>query len=203
MYAEELKAKNTVLDQTRTQLRTATRELAEQRQQIEAVRADLAQRDVHQAHITALEAALASEGRFDTTGRTELSGAPSTDPAFQYSGPNALLPPDLPFDGFDATVEPQLPSATSSNKIEALAQTKRMAAWYRRMLGLLRQRLGSPAGTNTELERAYQRIVSMCCNVSLDQVDVMLPQLLVALESDGESVVSFERTYSFHYCEPS
>lgn len=193
-YAEEMQDKGAALDETRAQLRAATRDLTEQRRQIEMVKSQMAEREDRKARIAALEAALAVEPNFDTTGRTDVSGQPATHPAFQYTGPQCLLPRDLASEDPDAPAEPNLPSLdASTNKSEALARSRSLAQWYRRMVELLRQRLGSPTDSKPDLERTYQRIISICCKVPLDQVETMLPQLLVALESDGAQLVSVFR----------
>lgn len=175
----------------RSQLHSATKELAEGRKEIELVRAQIQELERRKQRVAQLETAFVEEERVDWTGRLEPTGQPSQEPAFLFSDTSCLTQPNAPPDGLDPLAEPPLPSTQAQSANEALAQSRQMVQWYRRAMFLLKARLSKPKGPATELERRYQRIVSLCCGVPQDQVDLMLPQLLVALESDGAQIVSF------------
>jgi regulatory protein SWI6 len=75
-FNAEVKSKQDALDATQALLRTATRELAEQRRQIQQGQASCTELDEVQQRIRNLENALRDEESFDWTGRTEVDGTP-------------------------------------------------------------------------------------------------------------------------------
>lgn len=190
-FQSELTSKSTSLEETRQQLRAATRDLTERRKAVEQHKEQVQQMEARRTRISCLERALASEARFDWTGRCDAHGSPTTrDPAFAYSDQSCLTLSHMPSDGQPASAEPAGTLAGLPTSLDGLAQARRMAQWYSRAIGLLRQRIEQPKGSNVDLEKRYQRIVALCCGIQPDQVDGMLPQLLTAVESDGDDVVS-------------
>ena len=85
-FAAEVKSKQDALDVTQVHLRAATRELSEQRRQIQQWQARCGELDQTAQRVRNLERALTDEDAFDWTGRTELdgsNGASKAGPAFQ------------------------------------------------------------------------------------------------------------------------
>jgi regulatory protein SWI6 len=189
-FATEIQSKSESLERTRGQLRAATRELAEQRRQIQVWRQRCAEIDEAELRIKNLERALAEEDAFDWTGRTEVDGRPSeladAGPSFVNRGRSSTLTGPLQINN-DVHLDSDPPSPATSTAKD-LVSLRRLKAWYERTLGLLRQRVGRTQGASAELEMRCKKIVAICCGIEPDKVDGMLEQLLVAIESDGKDL---------------
>src|SRR6202034_4094700 len=73
-FSNEIKAKQDSLDVTQAHLRAATRELSEQRKQIQAWQSRCAELDQVNQRVRNVDKALKDEDQFDWTGRTDLDG---------------------------------------------------------------------------------------------------------------------------------
>lgn len=184
-FTAELKGKADALERTQENHRTATRELAEQRKAIAHWRQQNSKAEEQKRRINSLQRAIASESSFDWTGRLELDGRPCGNPTFAYNGPESILQASDPSPSGSSEI--QIPAGNSA---EDLIRLRRLWTWHARAVDLLRQRMHKVKGSSSELETRYRRIVAQCCGMPVDRVDGMLEQLLIAVESDGENVVS-------------
>jgi regulatory protein SWI6 len=175
-FAAEIKTKQDNLDVTQAHLRAATRELSEQRKQIQVWQARCSELDQVTQRIRNVEHALVDEERFDWTGRTEFDGrdAPeSASPAFRRRGQNSTMAGlgglvDVSFN-FDA--EPVLPAGDSP---ASLVRLRRMKMWHVRMEALVHQRLESLRGASAEREFQCKKIVALCTGAPIDKVEEVL-----------------------------
>lgn len=180
-FDAEAKTKTDALEATRTQLRTATRQLAEQRQHVASLRDKATLVDDKHQRIKNLERAIAQEDSFDWTGRTEIDGSPASalaGPGFTYRGPQSTLsglPSGINIE-FDADPNPPAEDAP-----HAFVHLLRLESWYERVTSLLDRRVRKLEGGEVELEGQLQRIVARCCGVEPDKVEGMLDGLLAAL----------------------
>lgn len=180
-FEVETKDKTTALESTRTRLRNATRQLAEQRQLVASLRDKVSLVDQKQLRIKNLERALADEESFDWTGRTEIDGQPAltlAGPGFTYRGPGSTLT-NTP-QGIDIEFAAD-PTGPSEGAPHALVHLLRLQSWYERVMGLLDQRVRKLEGGEIELETKLQRVVARCCQVEPDKIEGMLEGLLAAL----------------------
>jgi regulatory protein SWI6 len=215
-FAAEIKTKQDNLDVTQAHLRAATRELSEQRKQIQAWQARCSELDQVTQRIRNVEHALVDEEKFDWTGRTELDGGDAmgkAGPAFHRRGQNSTMFVDV---SFNVNAEPTLPAGDS---VTSLIRLRRMKMWHVRMEALVRQRLESLRGASAEREFQCKKIVALCTGVPVDKVEEvpefltdvyllfldwltywflvqMLDDLLVAVESETQ-VVDIGRVSGF------
>lgn len=182
-FSSEIAAKTAVLDQTRAQLREATRELAEQRKQITIWREKVGDVEDKAQRIRNLERALEEEDSFDWTGRTEIDGSPANPAAgagFTYRGLASTLS-NLPA-GITIEFEADPPAPSNDTDENSLVHLMRLRTWYSRVIGLLKQRIQRLEGGSADQERKLQKIVAGCCGVEPDRIEGMLDGLLAALE---------------------
>ncbi|KAL4065852.1 hypothetical protein V8B97DRAFT_2021001 [Scleroderma yunnanense] len=197
-FSTEIKSKQDSLDVTQAHLRAATRELSEQRRQIQLWQSRCAELDQVHQRIRNLEKAIAEEDSFDWTGRTDLSGqdgGESAGPAFRWRGPTSTMTAvagstDLPF---NVEIEPPIPT---NNLIESLIRLRRLKMWHMRMEELMETRLKSLQGASAEKEYQCKRIVALCTGIPLDKVEDMLENLVIAMESEAQ-VVDIVRVSGF------
>ncbi|KAF8498549.1 hypothetical protein F5888DRAFT_1689966 [Russula emetica] len=192
-FATEIKTKQDNLDVTQAHLRAATRELSEQRKQIQVWQARCSELDQVTQRIRNVEHALVDEEKFDWTGRTGLDGGDALEkagPAFRRRGQNSTMFVDV---SFNVNTEPILPTGDS---VTSLIRLRRMKMWHVRMEALVRQRLESLRGASAEREFQCKKIVALCTSVPIDKVEEMLDDLLVAVESETQ-VVDIGRVSGF------
>ncbi|KDQ61737.1 hypothetical protein JAAARDRAFT_150648 [Jaapia argillacea MUCL 33604] len=189
-FTTEIKSKQDALDVTQAHLRAATRELSEQRKQIQHWQSRCAELDQVGQRARNLEKALEEEEKFDYTGRTDLNGRdarPTAGPAFQWRGQNSTMAGlggsvDL---SFNLDVEPPIPTTDS---VQNLIRLRRMKLWHQRMESLLEARLHSLRGVSAEKEFQCKKVVALCTSIPLDKVDSMLDDLVTAMESESQIV---------------
>ena len=182
-FSAEIKAKQDSLDVTQAHLRAATRELSEQRKQIQAWQTRCAELDQINQRVRNLEKALADEDNFDWTGRTDLAGldaAKSAGSAFQWRGQNSTMAGlggsvDL---SFNVEAEPPLPT---TDTLQSLIRLKRLQLWHTRMEELMQQRLKSLQGASAEKEYQCKRIVALCTGIPIDKVEEVCRFVVAAL----------------------
>ncbi|KAN0130872.1 transcription factor [Lactarius tabidus] len=197
-FAAEIKTKQDSLDVTQAHLRAATRELSEQRKQIQVWQGRCSELDQVTQRVRNVERALADEEKFDWTGRTDLDGNDafeSAGPAFRWRGQNSTMAGigalvDVSFN-YDA--EPTFPLGDS---VSSLIRLRRMKKWQVRMEALLHQRLESLRGASAEREFQCKKIVALCAGAPVDKVEGMLDDLVVAVESETQ-VVDIGRVSGF------
>ena len=185
-FAAEVKSKQDALDVTQVHLRAATRELSEQRRQIQQWQARCGELDQTAQRMRNLERALVDEDVFDWTGRTELDGsdaAPKAGPAFQARredvagvGAGGDVPANL-------DVDPTVPLGESA---ATLVRLRRLRAWHARAEQLMEARMRSLQGASAEKEFQCKKIVALCTGVPIDKVEeVSLPQVWRSHRPDG------------------
>ncbi|KAI0255978.1 hypothetical protein BJV78DRAFT_1174834 [Lactifluus subvellereus] len=197
-FAAEIKTKQDNLDVTQAHLRAATRELSEQRKQIQVWQARCSELDQVTQRIRNVDRALVDEEKFDWTGRTDIDGRDALEsggPAFRWRGQNSTMAGlgevgdvSFPFD-----TEPTIPT---SDSVTSLIRLRRLKMWHLRMEALVRQRLENLRGASAEREFQCKKIVALCTGVPVDKVEEMLDDLVVAVESETQ-VVDIGRVSGF------
>ena len=172
-FQSEIKTKQDGLDVTQAHLRAATRELSEQRKQIQTWQSRCSELDQINQRIRNVEKAVADEDRFDWTGRTDLEGNDarhSVGPAFQYRGMNSTM---IGVGGsvdvsFSVDSEPPLPTTDS---VASLIKLRRLRLWHMRMEELVQARLKGLQGASAEKEYQCKKIVALCTGLPIDKVE--------------------------------
>lgn len=172
-FQTEIKAKQDSLDVTQAHLRAATRELSEQRKQIQQWQSRCGELDQVNQRVRNIEKAIVDEDRFDWTGRTNLDGSDareSAGPAFQYRGANSTMvgiagTVDV---SFSVDSEPPLPNGDS---VATLIKLRRLKIWHMRMEELVKSRLKGLQGASAEKEYQCKKIVALCTGLPVDKVE--------------------------------
>ena len=173
-FASEIKSKQDAFDVTNAHVRAATRELAEQRKQIDMWKQRRSELDQVMQRVRNIEKALVTEGKMDWTGRTDASGSPvaprSSNPAFRSRGPATAMPEDTPNDdAAEMSVEEQpLPAEDS---LASLIKMRRMKLYQDRMSRILEERLEGLRGSSAEKEYMSKKIVALCTGIPIDKVE--------------------------------
>ena len=183
-FSAEIKSKQDSLDLTQAHLRAATRELSEQRKQIQLWQSRCTELDQVHQRIRNLEKAIAEEDNFDWTGRTDLSGRDGREtagPAFQWRGPSSTMvgvagSMDI---SFSVETEPPIPTTDS---LASLIRLRRLNMWHMRMEELMETRLKSLQGASAEKEYQCKKIVSLCTGIPIDKVEDVSRLVVVNLE---------------------
>ena len=167
-FQAEIKTKQDALDVTQAHLRAATRELSEQRKQIQQWTQRCGEMDQVQQRIRNLEKALDDEDAFDWTGRTALDGA-DPGPAFRVRGPASTMTGAGAVDlSFTLDAEPPVPAQDS---VASLIKLRRMKMWHERTEWMMDARLRSLQGASAEKEFQCKKIVALCTGVPIDKVE--------------------------------
>jgi regulatory protein SWI6 len=173
-FSLEIKSKQDSLDVTQAHLRAATRELSEQRKQIQAWQSRCAELDQINQRVRNIEKALTDEDQFDWTGRTGKDAGP----AFAYRGSGSTM---VGLGGgvdisFNVDPEPPMPVGC---EVKDLVRLRRMKMWYERIDELVKGRLGGLKGASAEKEFMCKKIVALCTGIPVDKVeDVSLMAVL-------------------------
>ncbi|THH01042.1 hypothetical protein EW026_g1573 [Hermanssonia centrifuga] len=197
-FASEIKTKQDTLDVTTAHLKAATRELAEQRKQIQTWQSHCADLDLVTQRARNLEKALEDEDKFDWTGRTELDGSDAATvagPAFQLRGPASTMAGisgsvDL---SFNLDAEPTVPM---SDSVASLIRLRRLKLWHMQIEKSMEQRLQTLQGASAEKEFQCKKIVSLCTGVPIEKVEDLLDNLVIAVESESQ-VIDIGRVSGF------
>ena len=172
-FTAEIKTKQEALDITQAHLRAATRELSEQRKQIQAWQVRCGELDQINQRIRNVDKALKDEDQFDWTGRTDLDGKDarqSAGPAFQRRGPSSTMvgmagSMDI---SFNVDTEPPIPMTDS---VSSLIRLRRLKLWQTRMEELMAARLTSLQGASAGKEYQCKKIVALCTGIPIDNVE--------------------------------
>ncbi|KAI0955043.1 hypothetical protein AcW1_006748 [Taiwanofungus camphoratus] len=197
-FGVEIKTKQEQLDVTQAHLRAATRELSEQRKQIQAWTARCGEMDQVNQRVRNVEKALEDEDHFDWTGRTELDGRDAmtvAGPAFQMRGQTSTMTGlggavEL---SFNLDTEPAMPTTDS---VASLIKLRRMKMWHERIEALMDARMRSLQGASLVKEFQCKKIVALCTGVPVDKVEEMLQNLVIAVESESQ-VIDIGRVSGF------
>ncbi|KAF9810449.1 hypothetical protein IEO21_06919 [Rhodonia placenta] len=189
-FAAEIKTKQDALDVTQAHLRAATRELSEQRKQIQSWTARCGEMDQADQRIRNLQKALDDEDCFDWTGRTELNGSDAMNtagPAFRVRGPASTMSGlngavDL---SFNLDTEPAIPTSES---VASLIRLRRLKMWHERTERLMDARLALLRDASAEKEFQCKKIVALCTGVAIDKIEEMLENLVIAVESESQII---------------
>jgi hypothetical protein len=188
-FQAEIKSKQDALDVTQAHLRAATRELSEQRKQIQAWQGRCGELDQITQRVRNVEKALIEEDQFDWTGRSNGSGDPDAEgevedetedanagdennggPAFQWRGTNSTM---VGVEGsvdisVNVDAEPPIPTADS---VTTLIRLRRLKLWHARMEDLMKARLKGLQGASAEKEYQCKKIVALCTGIQIDKVE--------------------------------
>jgi hypothetical protein len=172
-FQAELKTKQDSLDVTQAHLRAATRELSEQRKQIQTWQIRCGELDQINHRVRNVQKALSQENMFDWTGRTDLEGNDALEtagPAFQHRGAASTMvgiggTMDI---SFSVDSEAPLPA---QDLVATLIKLRRMKMWHVRMEELINARLKSLQGASAEKEYQCKKIVALCTGLPLDKVE--------------------------------
>jgi regulatory protein SWI6 len=197
-FAIEVKAKQDQLDVTQGQLRAATRELAEQRRQMQLWQATCAELDEVQQRIRNVERAIRDEEKFDwvvsKSAESNMIGDRTSDATTQVAGSM------MEIDVMSSDSEPVVPP---TNTLASLIQLRRLKTWHSQIESAMNDRLSKLKGASAEKEFQCKKIVSLCTGVALENVEAvcfilsvpgycssqyatqMLENLVIAMESDG------------------
>ena len=174
-FALEIKAKQDAFDVTQAHLRAATRELADQRKQIQLWRNTCSELDQLQQRLRNLDKAIASEDGFDWTGRTDVNGEPASvaeaGQPFAYRGPQSTMAGlggtlDITF-----KVEQHEAPVPAQDSAGALIKLRRMKLWQDRVDVLMAKRMEALRGASADKEYRCKKIVALSANVPIDKVD--------------------------------
>lgn len=166
-FSTEIKAKQDSLDVTQAHLRAATRELSEQRKQIQLCQSRCGELDKVHQRIRNLEKAILDEDHFDWTGRTDLvgrDGRETAGPAFQWRGPSSTMTGMPGSMDISFSVEPEPPSPTGDS-VSTLIRLQRLKHWYMRMEDLMQLRLRSLQGASADKEYQCKKVVALCTGI--------------------------------------
>ncbi|KAJ7623198.1 transcription factor [Roridomyces roridus] len=211
-FQAEIKSKQDALDVTQAHLRAATRELSEQRKQIQAWQARCAELDQISQRVKNIDKALLEEDQFDWTGRSNGSGDPDAEgevedetgdinagdennggPAFQWRGTHSTMVGSI---DISANVEPE-PPIPPTDSLPSLIRLRRLKMWHARMEDLMKARLKGLQGASAEKEYQCKKIVALCAQIPIEKVEEMLENLLLAVESESPQVVDIGRVSGF------
>lgn len=175
-FSAEIKSKQDAFDVIQAHLRAATRELAEQRKQIQIWQTKCGELDKYLQRVRNLDQALHDEDRFDWTGRLTVDGLDaglSAGVPFKWRGTNSTMVAlsgsvDISFDLGEAFAEPTLPTGDS---VASLVRLRRLKMWHRRAEDLMEARLRNLRGASAEKEFQCKKIVAMCTGVGIDRVE--------------------------------
>ncbi|KAF8216496.1 hypothetical protein K438DRAFT_1953429 [Mycena galopus ATCC 62051] len=213
-FQSEIKSKQDALDVTQAHLRAATRELSEQRKQIQAWQARCGELDQISQRVRNIEKALIEEDQFDWTGRSNGSGDPDAEgevedetedvnagdennggPAFQWRGTNSTMVGVGGSIDISANVEAE-PPIPPTDSVANLIRLRRLKLWHARMEDLMKARLKGLQGASAEKEYQCKKIVALCAQIPIDKVEEMLENLVVAVESESQ-IVDISRVSGF------
>ncbi|KAJ7334133.1 transcription factor [Mycena albidolilacea] len=213
-FQSEIKSKQDALDVTQAHLRAATRELSEQRKQIQAWQARCGELDQISQRVRNIEKALVEEDQFDWTGRSNGSGDPDAEgevedetedvnagdennggPAFQWRGTNSTMVGVGGSIDISANVEAE-PPIPPTDSVASLIRLRRLKLWHARMEDLMKARLKGLQGASAEKEYQCKKIVALCAQIPIDKVEEMLENLVVAVESES-AIVDIGRVSGF------
>ena len=170
-FAAEIKSKQDAFDVTNAHVRAATRELAEQRKQIDIWKQKTGELDQVLQRIRNIVKAMKAEDEVDWTGRTEANGTPAgvENPAFVNRGPQSTAIRAETAD-FSSIKEAELP-LPESDSLAGLIRMRRMKLFQNRIEKLLQSRLQSLQGASAEKEYQSKRIVALCTGIPIDKVE--------------------------------
>jgi len=172
-FSLEIKAKQEALDVTQAHLRAATRELSEQRKQIQAWQSRCGELDQVNQRIRNVDKALKDEDQFDWTGRTDLDGNDAREtagPAFQWRGASSTMVGMVGSMDISFNVEAEPPMPTTET-VASLIRLRRLKIWHTRMEELMAERLKSLQGASAEKEYQCKKIVALCTGIPIDKVE--------------------------------
>lgn len=158
-FDEEIRSRSTALEGVRSQLKMASRELTEQRRQLEEYKHELDGVSLVELRLKKLRKAIAEEDRFDWTGRSEVDGsAGRAGKAFEYRGVGSTIL-GLSSDqiGLELDPDPPVPDIDTPG---SLIYLRRLQSWYRRALDLMRERIRMTKGCDLAQEAKYLKIIS-------------------------------------------
>ncbi|KAH9823223.1 hypothetical protein DFH28DRAFT_352161 [Melampsora americana] len=158
-FDDEIQLHSTALERVLGKLKTSSHELTEQRRLLEAAKQELDGLNLVELRLKKLRKKIEEEDQFDWTGRSEVDGSPARDgKAFEYKGIGSTLV-SLSSDQIGLQLDPD-PEIPTVNTPTGLVYLRRMENWYRRVLGLLQERIRLMKGCSMAQEAKYLKIIS-------------------------------------------
>lgn len=171
-FTAEIKSKQDAFDVANRHVRAATRELAEQRRQIEHWKQKKEELEQAAQRVRNMEKALVAENEVDWTGRVDAAGVPvpvSVQPAFAFRGPQSTLA------GLGAAelvaMSEEEPVYPAGDSLQNLIMMRRMKLFQDRIENLLEERLQGLHGSSAEKEYHCKKIVALCTGIPIDKID--------------------------------
>ena len=214
-FQAEVKTKQDTLDVTQAHLRAATRELSEQRKQIQTWQSRCTELDMTAQKARNLEKAIQEEDTFDWTGRRKDTAEDGLQPLAGLSGESAdgmvgitLTAPtptesptmkqspafryrgiastfSSPANVMSYTLEPDLVLPAGID-LGTLIRLRRMKLWLLRSEEMFEERMKGLQGATAEKEYMCRKIVALCTGLPIDQVDGKLESLVASIESENQ-----------------
>lgn len=94
----------------------------------------------------------------------------------------------------DADTEFAVPQASDPNAVPPPVLNARLAT-YNKLNARLQAHLTQLRARDVELEAKFRKVVALCTGVEEQQVETLLPQLMLAVESEGENDVGRVREF--------
>lgn len=158
-FDDEIQLHSITLERVLGKLKTSSHELTEQRRLLEAAKQELEGLNLVELRLKKLRKKIEEEDHFDWTGRSEVDGSPArAGKAFEYKGIGSTLV-SLSSDQIGLQLEPD-PEIPTVNNPTGLVYLRRMENWYRRVLGLLQERIRLMKGCSLAQEAKYLKIIS-------------------------------------------
>ncbi|KAK7687880.1 hypothetical protein QCA50_009099 [Cerrena zonata] len=210
-FTTEIKTKQETLDVTQAHLRAATRELAEQRRQIQTWQGKCGDLDLASQRIRNLEKALAEDEVFDWSGRSAgpLSSLPPLSQPTPGAGPSSAVPNGVSIPALQKQAEPAVNTTMdlsltlesdlivpTTDSPASLIKLRRMKLWHERMERILDERLRKLQGASAEKEFQCKKIIALCTGVPINDIEGLLDNLVVAVESEA-SIIDISRVSGF------
>lgn len=183
-FSAEIKSKQDAFDVANRHVRAATRELAEQRRQIEHWKQKKEELEQATQRLRNVTKALAAENEVDWTGRLDVAGVPvpvSVNPAFAFRGAQSTLSETGAIDA----VPDDDPPLAAENSLQGLIVMRRMKLFQDRIENVLEERLQGLYGSSAEKEYHCKKIVALCTGISVDKIDEVRPEFLLFLIEDS------------------
>lgn len=169
-FQAELKVKQDALDKSSAHLRAATRELAEQRRQIQLWQTKCGELDQTKHRIRNLQRALQDEQTDDWRGRTDADEVTGVELQYKKAFQARAKEPGLMDVVVDAKEWP-IPGDDGEYSTANMAKLRRMKVWLQRSEAVLEERLKSLQGASALKEWQCRKIVALCTGTPIDKVD--------------------------------
>lgn len=190
-FQMEIKAKQTEIDATHSQLRESTLALNEERRKTDQLRERSSEKnELDQKHQNLLRAVQEENSKLRVKQQSFSNNHNHTTTTINN---NKIHDPDLPY-----KINPEMVNGDFKNLTGAQSQylktlpssaiLKARVAAYKQNEELLDSLAATLRGRSLDLEANFRKVVALCTNVKEEDVDTLLESLLQAVESDPGEV---------------